>query len=83
MVLIPTPSHTEQLNNAYRVKEMGVAEVLEQKDVHRESLVETTEKMLVDEDYRKRVEEIQSDVSGLNGLNSVVETIIKVAETHK
>jgi UDP:flavonoid glycosyltransferase YjiC (YdhE family) len=83
MVLIPTPSHTEQLNNAYRVKEMGLAEILEQKDINRESLVGTIEKMLGDEDYRKRAGEIQIDISGLNGLNNVVETITRVAQTHK
>jgi len=82
MVLIPTPGHTEQLNNAYRVKELGLAEVLEQKDVNRESLLRIIEKMLSDESYRKRAEEAQKEISGLNGLKTVVETITRVAESH-
>jgi len=82
MVLIPTPGHTEQLNNAYRVKELGLAEVLEQKDVNRESLLGIIEKMLSDESYRKRAEEAQKEISGLNGLKTVVETITRVAESH-
>ncbi|MCW4020130.1 MAG: hypothetical protein NWF14_02725, partial [Candidatus Bathyarchaeota archaeon] len=83
MALIPTPSHTEQLNNAYRVKELGIAEVLEQKDVNKESLVGTVEKMLTDKRYVKRTEEVQREISGLNGLKTAVETIVRVAENHK
>jgi len=80
MILIPTPSHTEQLNNARRVKEMGMAEVLNQSDVNRKTLIETIEKMLSDNSSSERAEEIGKAVSGLNGLMTVVETIIRVAE---
>jgi len=83
MVLIPTPSHTEQLNNAYRVKDLGIAEVLEQKDVSRESLVNIVKKMFYDESYARRMQEVQKEISGLNGLQTVVETITKVAENRK
>jgi len=80
MVLIPTPSHTEQLNNAYRVQELGIAEVLEQKDVRRESLVGIVEKVLLDESYKNRIEAVQKEISELNGLETIVGTIVKVAK---
>jgi len=80
MILIPTPSHTEQLNNAHRVKEMGIAEVLDQNDANRKTLVEVIEKMLSDSSSSERAREIGKAVSGLNGLMTVVETIIRVAE---
>jgi len=80
MILIPTPSHTEQLNNARRVKELGIAEVLDQNDVNRKTLVEMIEKMLSDDSSSKRAGEIGKAVSGSNGLMTVVETIIRVAE---
>lgn len=83
MVLIPTPSHTEQLNNAYRVKDLGIAEVLEQNDVSRVSLVNTVRTMLSDEVCTRRIQEVQKEISGLNGLQTVVETIIKVAVNRK
>ncbi len=83
MILIPTPNHTEQMNNAHRVKELGTAEVLEQKDVNRESLIELVEKMLKYESYKKKTEEVQRAISGLNGLKSAVETIIQVAENKR
>ena len=82
MILIPTPSHTEQLNNAYRLKELGVAEVLEQHQVSRETLLEMIRKMFNDDTYKKRMDEIHKDIAELNGLETAVEMIIKVAETN-
>lgn len=81
MVLIPTPSHTEQLNNAYRVKEMGIAEVLQQKDVDRDTVLEAVRKVLLDVEYSRKISEIQASVSGNDGLKVAVETIKRVAET--
>jgi uncharacterized protein (TIGR00661 family) len=81
MILIPTPSHTEQLSNAYRLKELGIAEVLEQQDVNRETLLKTIRKMLNDDSYRRRMSEIHKEISKLNGLKTAVETIIKVVES--
>ncbi|MCW4027209.1 MAG: hypothetical protein NWE76_06985 [Candidatus Bathyarchaeota archaeon] len=82
MVLIPTPSHTEQLNNAYRVQELGIAKVLQQKDVNAESLIGTVKRMLADGSYRERIDEVQAQISRLNGLESVVETITMVSKNH-
>ena len=82
MILIPTPSHTEQLNNAYRLKELGVAEVLEQHDVNKETLLRMIRKMMNDDSYRRRMDEIHKDISKLNGLKTAVEMIMRVAETH-
>jgi len=82
MVLIPTPSHTEQLNNAYRVQEMGVAKVLEQHAVNKETLEAAIKEMLTEEGCRKKIEKIQTAVSGLNGLQTAVETIINVARNN-
>ncbi|MEM2027213.1 MAG: glycosyltransferase [Candidatus Bathyarchaeia archaeon] len=76
MVLIPTPSHTEQTNNAMRVKEMGIAEVIEQGEVNVNSLLNAVNKILSDETYRRNIEEIRSKVIGMNGLRTVVETIL-------
>ncbi|RJS85207.1 hypothetical protein CW702_01410, partial [Candidatus Bathyarchaeota archaeon] len=79
MILIPTPSHTEQLNNAKRVAELGVAEVLDQNELTRDLLEKTIKKML-DGDYAKNMEEIRKVVSKLNGLKTATETILEVAE---
>ncbi|MEM2110657.1 MAG: glycosyltransferase, partial [Candidatus Bathyarchaeia archaeon] len=83
MILIPTPSHTEQENNAHRAQDLGIARVMEQKDVNEKSLMRAIKEMFSDGSCMKRIEQIQKDVSGLNGLTTAVETIIHVAEIHK
>lgn len=80
MVLIPTPSHTEQLNNASRVKDLGIAEVLQQPDVCLKTLADAIDRMLYDKSCQKTIEQVRSDVSGLNGLETAVNTIVYVAE---
>jgi len=79
MILVPTPSHTEQLNNAKRVAELGIAQVVEQDMISRETLIDAVDLLLKDERHMKRTEEIQDVVSNLNGLNTAVETITRVA----
>jgi len=79
MILVPTPSHTEQLNNARRVVELGIAEVLGQDSINREILIKTIDRMLTDKRCFKKMEEVQKVVSDVNGLNTAVETITEVA----
>ncbi len=38
MVVIPIPGHTEQINNAKRVQELGYGEVIEQEQLNIENL---------------------------------------------
>jgi len=80
MILVPTPSHTEQLNNAKRVFELGISEALEQDTINKEVLIKSIDKMLTDQRYTKRIEEIKQAVSNLNGLNIAVQTVINVGK---
>jgi len=79
MILIPTPSHTEQANNARRVKEMGIAEVIEQSDVSMETLLKMVKRILSDNSYRIKVEEIQRKVMEVNGLKAIVNAVLSIA----
>ncbi|MEM1990156.1 MAG: glycosyltransferase, partial [Candidatus Bathyarchaeia archaeon] len=80
MVLIPTPSHTEQMNNAIRVREMGIGEVIEQSEVSVETLIKAIDKILSDDAYRRRIEEIRSKIAKINGLKTAVEIILDILE---
>ncbi|MEM2341278.1 MAG: glycosyltransferase [Candidatus Bathyarchaeia archaeon] len=80
MILIPTPSHTEQINNAKRVKEMGIAETIEQSDVNVKSLLKMVNNILSDELYRNRVEEIRKKVTKVNGLKAIVDAILNITK---
>jgi len=75
LLLIPTPSQTEQLNNAKRAKELGVAEVLDQKTLRYDALLSAVQGMFSGE-YRRRASEIKRDVSQYNAIETIVESII-------
>lgn len=80
MILIPTPNHTEQYNNARKVKALGVAEILDQQQLSKESLLKTTEKMLNTERYAERSKGILEEVEKLDGLKTATDIITKVAQ---
>lgn len=80
LLLVPTPSHTEQLNNAKRAVQLGIAEMIEQKDLNKETLLKTIQKMLGNTQFKERVEQIQKEVLKLSGVEAAVQTIIEATE---
>jgi uncharacterized protein (TIGR00661 family) len=82
MILIPTPNHTEQINNANRVKKFGIAQILHQKEINKKSLDKTIKEILEDKNYQRRTEQIQKKVSNFDGLKVAVETIKNIAILH-
>jgi len=80
LILVPTPNHTEQLNNARGAAELGVAEVIDQNNLNKQTLLEAVRKMLELDRFRERAEQIQEDVLKLNGMETAIQTITEVAE---
>jgi UDP-N-acetylglucosamine--N-acetylmuramyl-(pentapeptide) pyrophosphoryl-undecaprenol N-acetylglucosamine transferase len=80
MILIPTPNHTEQYNNARKVKALGVAEILDQQQLSKEKLLRTTEKMLNTDRYIEKLKEILAQVGKLDGLETAADIITRVAQ---
>ena len=80
MILIPTPSHTEQMNNAQRVEEMGIAKVIEQSDVNAKNLLEAVNMILSSDFYKRNIEQIREKIMKINGLETIVNTILNAAE---
>jgi len=80
MILVPTPSHTEQLNNARRAVELGVAKMLEQTDLNRKTLLNTVREVLENGQMQEKIKRIQREVSELNGLEIAVKTILDAAQ---
>jgi len=79
LILVPTPSHTEQLNNAKNAVELGIAEMIEQDDLNKHTLLNTVGKIL-NSRFRERAEQIQEEVMELDGLKTAVEIIVDTAE---
>jgi len=78
MILVPTPNHTEQLNNAIQAKKMGIAKIIEQNKLNKEKLLSHVQQVL-ETKIPERLKEIQREVLKSNGLENAVETIIKTA----
>jgi len=79
MILVPTPSHTEQLNNAKQAGKLGVAKVVEQKKLNKEKLLENVQQVLESE-IPERLKQVQKEVLEYNGLENAVRAIIETAE---
>jgi UDP:flavonoid glycosyltransferase YjiC (YdhE family) len=80
MILVPTPSHTEQLNIAKNAVELGVGQMIEQENLNKQTLLAAVRKTLEDSRFRERTKEIQEDVLKIDGLEIAVQTIMDVAE---
>jgi len=80
LILVPTPSHTEQFNNAKRAVELGIAKMIEQEDLNRETLLAAIQELLGNTEFHERVEQIQREVLELNAVETAIQTIAEVAE---
>jgi UDP-N-acetylglucosamine--N-acetylmuramyl-(pentapeptide) pyrophosphoryl-undecaprenol N-acetylglucosamine transferase len=79
-ILVPTPGHTEQINNATQARDLGVAKVLSQNNLSKESLLKTV-KQIIDGKMSEEVVDIQKEALKHDGLENAVKTIIQVAES--
>jgi UDP:flavonoid glycosyltransferase YjiC (YdhE family) len=83
LILVPTPSQTEQLNNARRAVELGIAEMVEQDNLNKQALLAAVQKMLKLNKLKARIMEIQEDVIKLNGLETAAQIIESAGVTDK
>ncbi len=74
LLVIPTPNHSEHCEISLNVKRMGIAEVCKQEKVGKE-LANLIEKMLREEDYARKCEQVAKDVSSYNPVTKTVEII--------
>ncbi len=78
-ILVPTPSHTEQLNNAEKAVELGVAEIIQQEDLNKEVLLAAVRKILETNKFQERAEQIRKEVMKWNGLETAAKIIVDAA----
>jgi uncharacterized protein (TIGR00661 family) len=79
-ILVPTPNHTEQNNNAKRTAELGVTEIIQQKDLNKDVLLATVRKILNNKKFQERSEQIRKEVMIWDGLETAVRIIADVAQ---
>ncbi len=78
MILVPTPSHTEQLNNAKQAENLGVAKVIEQEELSRESLLRNV-KQILESEIPEKLEQIRKEVLEYDGLENAAKIIVEIA----
>jgi UDP:flavonoid glycosyltransferase YjiC (YdhE family) len=81
IILVPTPSHTEQINNAKQAENLGIAQIIQQEELSKEKLLKSVQQLL-ESKVHERLEEVQREILKHDGLENAVKTIIEMAE-HK
>ncbi|NWF87228.1 hypothetical protein HXY32_05405 [Candidatus Bathyarchaeota archaeon] len=79
MILIPTPSHTEQIINARQAKNLGVAKVMPQEELSKEKLLEIVQQTF-ESNMHEIAEKIQQEALKHDGLENAVQAIFQMAE---
>jgi UDP:flavonoid glycosyltransferase YjiC (YdhE family) len=79
MILVPTPSHTEQLSNAKQSENLGAAKTIQQKELSKEKLLKCIQQILKS-GTPERLKEIQKEVLKYDGLGNAVKIITETAE---
>jgi UDP:flavonoid glycosyltransferase YjiC (YdhE family) len=71
---VPTPSHTEQQNNASRAEALGVAKVLNQRRLSFEYVLSNIKEIL-SKGYAERAEQLQREVGNYDATKAIVAAI--------
>lgn len=77
-ILVPTPSHTEQFNNAKKAVDLGVAERIPQENLNKNVLLEAVRKLL-ENNFQERSEQLQKEVIKCDGLETAARIIVDAA----
>lgn len=80
LLIIPIPDHPEQLSNARRAFELGVAAVLGAEELTVSLLGSRIEEVLSSVEYAERAAEIQDLVYKMNGLEKVVAVVMELSK---
>jgi len=78
-ILVPTPSHTEQLNNAKKAVELGVAEIILQENLNKNVLLAAVRKLL-ENNFQEKAKRLQNELLKCDGLEAAVKIIADAAQ---
>jgi UDP:flavonoid glycosyltransferase YjiC (YdhE family) len=78
-ILIPTPNHTEQLNNALQAEKLDVARYVLQENLTKARLLRTIDQIL-ESAVPNKLEEIEEETLKYDGLKNAVDLITEKAE---
>lgn len=76
IILVPTPSHTEQLSNAKQSEKLGVAKTIQQEKLNKEKLLQCV-KQILESETPKKLMDIQREALKYDGLQNAVREIFE------
>jgi UDP:flavonoid glycosyltransferase YjiC (YdhE family) len=79
IILIPTPGHTEQISNAKQARDIGIAQIIPQKELNKETLLKTIQQIL-ESAITEKLKTIQEEALKHDGLENAVNTITEIAQ---
>ncbi len=77
LILVPTPNHTEQLNNARKAVELGIGKIIKQEDLNKDVLLKAVGKVLKNSEIKEKTEQLQKIIIKWDGLKTAAKIIIK------
>lgn len=77
MVLVPTPGQTEQISNARQAMNYGVAKVIFQDNLNKQTLQQSVNQLST-QTFKERAVQIQQEVADYDGLTNAVDAILEV-----
>lgn len=75
LILVPTPSHTEQYNNAKKAVDLGVAEVIEQDKLNNGVLLKAVQNILEKDSFQEHAKQLRKKLLKYDGLETAVKII--------
>lgn len=80
LILVPTPNHTEQSNNARRAEKLGIAQIMPQDRLSYKGLLSCVEEAVTSDRFVRNAEHLREKVSEYDGIDAAANIITRVAE---
>ena len=82
MIIVPTPNHSEQAVNSKRAEGLGVARIVNQKELD-STLLKAVEEILGGSHYKERTSAITAQLKDSNAVSEVVAETRRLAEANR
>jgi uncharacterized protein (TIGR00661 family) len=77
-LVIPVPNHPEQYGNARTCKRLGVAEIMHQRDITHENLLQKINALIFDKSYKNKLEEVAKHTHLGEGVEETIRALASV-----
>jgi uncharacterized protein (TIGR00661 family) len=80
LLLMPIPDHPEQLSNARRASELGVASTLLLDELSVDRIGTTIKRMMDSPEYEKKAAEIEELIRNMSGVEKVIDSVTQLSQ---